>query len=311
MIDRVSTSSTAQNLINEYGRISERTVKLQNQISTGKVGDTLSDVKDKASVLVAAKQRSADTEAYMATSKEVLNRLDIQDTHLQELVDIGGKLRSAITDAVSTGHAPAMMQDVRSLYSQAAAILNTRVDGKYIYGGSRTDVAPVSATDLNALVAAPSVASVFNNTDFQQTQRVDENESVTVGMTASQIGTDLFQMFKDVGTFDAGANGPFGATLTGTQATFLSSQISAMTPINQGLTSLAAINGSRHEQVTNTVDRHTTMSAYFTKFIGDIEDVDLSSAIAKLNSDQVAAQASGRMIASLNQISLLNFLPAP
>jgi flagellin-like hook-associated protein FlgL len=39
--------------------------------------------------------------------------------------------------------------------------------------------------------------------------------------------------------------------------------------------------------------------------------VDLSSAIAKLNQDQVAAQASGRMIASLNQVSLLNFLPAP
>lgn len=309
MIDRVSSWSTAQNLINEYGRISERTVKWQNQISTGKVGDTLSDVKDKASVLVAAKQRSADTEAYMATSKEVLNRLDIQDAHLQELVDIGGRLRAAITDAAANGHAPAMMTEVRSLYSQAASILNTRVDGKYLYGGSRTDVPPVSATDLNALVAAPSVASVFNNTDFEQSQRIDENETVTVGMTASQIGTDLFQMFKDIGAYDTGANGPFGANLTGAQSTFLTTQIGAMTPVNQGLTSLAAINGSRHEQVTNTVDRHTSMSAYFTKFIGDIEDVDLSAAIAKLNSDQVAAQASGRMIASLNQISLLNFLP--
>lgn len=310
MIDRVSSWSTAQSLINEYGRIQDRTVKWQNQISTGKVGDHLADVKDKASVLVAAKQRSADTDAYLATTTEVLNRLNIQDTHLQQLVDIGGRLRSAIEDAVSTGHAPALMTEVRSLYNQAASILNTRVDGKYLYGGSRTDVAPVAATDLDALVAAPSVASVFNNTDFEQTQRIDENETITVGMTASQIGTDLFQMFRDIGSFDTGANGPFGGNLNGTQSTFLTSQISAMTPINQGLTSLAAINGTRHEQVTNTADRHTSMSAYFTKFIGDIEDVDLSEAVARLNQDQVAAQASGRMIAQLNQISLLNYLPS-
>jgi flagellin-like hook-associated protein FlgL len=50
------------------------------------------------------------------------------------------------------------------------------------------------------------------------------------------------------------------------------------------------------------------MSAYFTKFIGDIEDVDLSEAIARLNQDQVAAEAAGRMIAQVNQLNLLNFL---
>ena len=37
MIDRVSSWSTAQSLINEYGRIQDRTVKWQSQISTGKV----------------------------------------------------------------------------------------------------------------------------------------------------------------------------------------------------------------------------------------------------------------------------------
>ncbi len=51
------------------------------------------------------------------------------------------------------------------------------------------------------------------------------------------------------------------------------------------------------------------MASYFTKFIGDIEDADLATAVSKLNDDQVAIQASGKMIASLNQLSLLNFMP--
>ncbi|MEQ1754635.1 MAG: flagellin [Micropepsaceae bacterium] len=310
MLDRVGTLSFSQGLVNEYGRIQGRSVKWQTQISTGKVGDNLTDVKDKASVLVAAKQKSAGVDSFLSASKEVLNRLDVQDIHMRELVDISSRLRQAVSDAISTGHAPAMMDDVKNLYGQAVAIVNARIDGKYLYGGSRTDVAPVSATDLSSLVAAPSVDSVFNNSDFEQTQRIDENETITVGLTASNVATDLFQMFKDIGAFDAGVNGPFGSDLNAAQTSFLTTQNVALPAVHEGLTTIAALNGSRHSQVTATVDRHESMSAYFTKFIGDIEDVDLSAAIAKLNQDQVAAQASGRMIAQLNQISLLNFLPA-
>ena len=167
---------------------------------------------------------------------------------------------------------------------------------------------PVSATGLDSLVAAPTVSAAFNNTDFEQTQRIDENETITVGMNASGIATDLFQMFKDIGSYDAGVNGPFGSNLNSAQSSFLSTQIGAMAPINEGLTTLAAINGSRHAQVSATVDRHENMSTYFAKFIGDIEDVDLSEAIARLNQDQVAAEAAGRMISQLNRVSLLNYL---
>jgi flagellar hook-associated protein 3 FlgL len=186
--------------------------------------------------------------------------------------------------------------------------VNVRIDGKYLYGGSRTDQPPVNANDLAALVAAPTVDAVFDNTDYNQAQRIDENETVSVGMTASDIATDLFQMFKDIGSFDSGVNGPFGANLTAAQSSFLTTQNTAMPNVEQGLTTLAAINGSRHAQVTSAVDRHEGMSSYFAKFIGDIEDVDLGEAVARLNQDQVAAQAAGRMIAQVNQVSLLNYL---
>ena len=93
MLDRVGSWSMAQGLINEYGRIQSRTVNWQTQISTGKVGDQFADVKDKASVLVAAKQKFAETGSYLSATKEVLNRLDVQDLHLRELVDISGRLR--------------------------------------------------------------------------------------------------------------------------------------------------------------------------------------------------------------------------
>ena len=309
MLDRVSTFSFGQSLVNEYSRIQGRTVTTQNQIATGKVGDQYADAKDKAGVLAAAKMKSSDVEAFTSTTKEVLNTLNLQDLHLQQLSDISARLRSAIGDALAAGRAPALMEDVKNLYNEAVSLLNSRVDGKYIYGGSRTDQPPVNATDLTALVAAPTVADIFENTDLKQTQRIDDNETLETGLTASDVATDLMQTFKDIATFNAGVNGPFGMDTTAAQTTFLTTQHVALPDVQEGINTIAAINGTRHEQATVALDRHEGLAAYFTKFIGDIEDVDLAEAIARLNQDQVAAEAAGRMIAQVNQLSLLNFLP--
>lgn len=308
MLDRVGTWSYGQSLVGEYSRIQARTVVTQNQIASGKVGDQFADAKDKAGVLSAAKMKAAEVEGYTAATKEVLNRLNLQDLHLQQLSDLSARLRDAVGDALSTGHAPALMQDVKNLYAEAVTLLNTRLDGKYIYGGSRTEQPPVNATDLAALVAAPTIADIFDNTNLKQTQRLDENEILETGMTASDIATDLMQMFKDIATFDVGVNGPFGMNMTAAQTAFLTTQHIALPDVQTGINTLAAINGTRHEQATTALDRHEGLAAYFTKFIGDIEDVDLAEAVTRLNQDQVAAQAAGRMIAQLNQTSLLDYL---
>ena len=308
MLDRVGSWSFGQGLINEYSRIQARTLTAQQQIATGKVGDQFADVKDKAGVLASAKLKSSAIDTYLSTTKEVLNKLDVQDLHLRQLSDIAARLRAALGDAISTGRAPALMEEVKNLYNEAVSILNTRVDGKYVYGGSRTDQPPVNTPDLAALVAVPTVYDAFDNTPVKQTQRIDENEAIETGMLASDIGAGLLRMFKDIGTFDTSVNGPFGFQLTQAQTVFLNTTQAAMPAVQTDVNAFAAINGTRHAQVTAARDRHETMSAYFTKFIGDIEDVDLSEAVARLNQDQVAAQAAGRMIAQLNQFSLLDFL---
>jgi flagellar hook-associated protein 3 FlgL len=308
MLDRVGTLSISQGLITEYGRIQTRTVKLQSQISSGKIGDNLADVKDKASVLVAAKQRAAGVESLLAATKEVSTRLDLQDLHLQKLTDITTRLRVSVGDAISTGRAGAFMEEVRGLYAEAVGVLNDRMNGNSLYGGTRTDVAPVSATDLAALAAAPSVASVLRNSDQVMSVTIDQSETVTVGVTASEVATDLLQMFKDIAGFDQGPSGPLSSMLTPAQVTFLTSANVQIPSIQNGIAEFAALNGTRHEQVQRAAERHEAMSAYFAKFISDIEDVDLAEAVARLNRDQVAAEASGRMIAQLSETNLLKFL---
>lgn len=307
MLNRIGTFAYGQTLVNEFSRIQARTMTTQQQISTGKVGDQFADVKDKAGVLAAAKMKSAEVTSFTQATKEVMTRLNIQDLHLQELSDASARLRSAIGDAISTGHAPALSENVKTVFDEVVSILNTKVDGKYIYGGSRSDQPPVNVTTLQQLIAAPAIADIFDNTTVKQSQRVDNNETIETGLLASDIGTDLLQMIKDIATQDNAT--PFGTNLTAAQTTFLTTQHSALPNVQSGINTIAAINGTRYTQAEQTLDRHDTMASYFKKFISDIEDVDLATAVSNLNQDQVAAQAAGRMIAQMNQLSLLNFLP--
>ncbi len=308
MIDRVGSWSLHQSILSEFTRAQVRTAVTQQQIATGKVGDQYAAAKEKAGILATAKMKAADVEAYKATTNEALNRLNLQDIQLVQLSDLSARLRQAMGEALASGHAPAFMDEVSNLYEEAVTILNTKVNGQYIYGGSRSDQPPINATTLADLQAAAAVTDVFDNTDLKQSLRVDEAEMIETGLTASDIARDLFQMFKDIADFDVGVDGPFAFDMTQAQITFLSTTHAGVPAVQDGINAIAAINGSRHEQATSVMERHESMTNYFTKFIGDIEDVDVAAAVTRLNQDQVAAEATARMITQLNQLTLLNFL---
>ena len=71
--------------------------------------------------------------------------------------------KKAVGDAVANNDATTLMTQAQSIFDQASAILNSKdANGDYIYGGGKTDVAPVTvelaggAAGLARRVAAPS-----------------------------------------------------------------------------------------------------------------------------------------------------------
>ena len=54
--------------------------------------------------------------------------------------------------------------------------------------------------------------------------------------------------------------------------------------------------------------RHSDDITFLSIFISDIEEVDTAEAIARLNQDQVALEASLAVTAQLTRLTLLDFL---
>jgi len=310
-IERVATNTQAQTLISQIMQAQTTLDNTQNQVASGKVSTTYAGIGDKTAALEAAQSASDRTTAYQAATQLALNQTNLQDTQLTSLSDLANQWRSDVTAAVGNGDASTLMTEAQSVYQQAAQILNSQdANGNYLYGGDKNDTPPVTASTLSDLQALPSASAAFANGTVKSAVQVGDGETVQVGVLASDVGTQLLQSLKDVADFNAGPNGNFGSTVTTAQSTFLSGAIASATNAATSVNTAAAANGDVYNQLQDASSTQTSMSTLYQGFVSDIQDVDMGTAVTNLNQNQVALQAALQVTAQLNQVSLLNYLPA-
>ncbi|HXJ01335.1 MAG TPA: flagellin [Micropepsaceae bacterium] len=305
-IDRIGTAANAQLMLSQIQK-SEVTVNTDNQqVVTGKVANTYSGYGDKVAVMEAARTAAAHADANVATAQQASSRLDLQDTQLSQLGDLANQVRQTLTKAAADQDATSLMTQMQGYFNQATEILNAKDASGYIFAGDNNQVPPVSVTNLSDLAALGSPAAAFDNGTIKTTMRVGDNQTVQVGMLASDIGTQLFSMFQQVAQFDAGNT--FDTKTNAAQQNFLESTIQTSTNVSEGINQQTATNGINYQMVQNTVTRLQATSGVYKGFVSNIEDVDVAGALAKLNQDQVALQASFQLTSTLNKMSLLNYL---
>jgi flagellar hook-associated protein 3 FlgL len=310
-IERVATSTQSQTLMSQVMQAQATLDNTQSQVASGLVSTTYAGIGDKTAALEAAQSASDRTTAYQSATNLALNQVNLQDTQLSSLSDLANQWRTDVTNALGNGDASTLMTEAQSIFDQASTILNSKdANGNYLYGGDNNTTPPLTATSLSDLQALPSASAAFANGSVKSAVQVADGETVQVGVLASDAGTQLLQSLQDVANFNAGPNGNFGTTISSAQSTFLSSAIGSATDAATGINNVAAANGSVYSQLQDASSTQTSMSTLYQGFVSDIQDVDMGTAVANLSQNQVALQAALQVTAQLNQVSLLNYLPA-
>jgi len=310
-IERASTAGQSLYLLQQVMNASQQLGKTQVQVATGKVSTDYSGLGDKAALLEASRTAVNKADAYQANTTLALNQADLQDTQFSSLSDLANQLRSTLTKAVANNDGSNLMTTLQGIFDQASEILNGKdANGNYLYGGDKDNTPPLNVTTLAQLGSLSSASAAFDNGTVKKSVLVGDGQSVQVGVLASDIGTSLMQVMRDVANFDAGPSGNFagGQTLTQAQMDFLTSQIPATVSAASDVNAGAAGNGLVYNQLKNASDHQSSLSTIYKGFVSDLEDVDMPTAITKLNQNQTALQAALQVTATLNQVSLLNYL---
>jgi len=315
---RVSSYGNSQVLLGYMLQAQGRVLASQEQVSSGYKSQTYKGIARDSVALEGAKALQQRIETYVKNNRLIENRVDTYDIALRGLGDIADELRQDVTSAIANNSGTALIGKVRDLFNRAVDILNAQVDSRYIFAGSRTDTTPITIVSPDDLITAPSIAGLFANDSTQITAQLDDSLTVTYGVLASDVATELFTQMQRILQFDsgtlpsgAGAYAPAGAfqnPLTTNQKDFLLAELPGLKSMVDGVQDVVAANGVIAKSISDVQDRQGQTLITTKAFIGELRDVDAAEAISNLNRDQTALQASYQVVSQLSALNLLNFL---
>jgi flagellar hook-associated protein 3 FlgL len=313
-VDRVSTASQTAYFLSQIENAGSALDKTQEQIASTVNATTYAGFGTQAQVLTATISANARNSAYTTATTIASTQVDLQDTQLTSLSSLAQQLNTAISSAVANNDGTTLMSQAQNIFDQASAILNSKdANGDYIYSGGKTDTAPVTVSSLSDLAALPSVSSAFANGNLKKSVQVADGVNVPYGVTASDVGSGLMQALQSLAQFDAGATGNLdnASSLSSAQNTYLTGAIASTTTVTNNLNAATATNGYVSNRLTDAGTQQTSMNTLYKGFISNIQDTNMADAATQLSLNQTQLQAALQVTAGLNQLSLLNFLPAP
>jgi flagellar hook-associated protein 3 FlgL len=311
-IDRIATAQQSQYFLQQIENATGALNVTQQQIASGDNSTTYAGFGTQTQVLQATMSANSRNSAYQTATSLAVTQADIQDTQLTSLSSLATQLNTAVSTAISSNDPSTLMSQVQSIFNQAVSLLNSQdANGAYIYGGGNDSTPPVNVNSLSQLASLPSVSNAFTNGNNLKSVQVADGQTVTYGVTASGAASGLMQELQNIAQYDQGANGNFsGSTnLSGTQNSFLTGEMTAVSTVASNLNNATAQNGDNYSALTNAQTQQSTMATLYSGFISNIQDTNMAQAATQLSLDQTQLQAALQVTASLNNLTLLNYLP--
>lgn len=303
---RVSTYGNFQSALLDLMAAQARGRDAQTRISTQKNATDLQGFGRGSETLTALKSAQGRVKGFIEVNESVAARLAGQDLFFTWVTDGATGAREAIAEALAAGQFDGLMQTLEGHFQSAREGLNGKHNGQYLFAGGNSTQAPVEAETLADLTAAASIEALFSNDTLKARSRVDENSSVETGFLADEVGTELFEILRDIQAFHEAT--PISGASGEATRTFLTAQLERLDTAHAAVTETQARNGGLQNRIDGLLEAHDNRSLALENLIGDRTDADVAKAITDLELSQVAIQASAQVITSLRDTSLLYLL---
>ncbi|MEO7222551.1 MAG: hypothetical protein ABIY37_08765 [Devosia sp.] len=206
------TMYPVQNSLSLIGKMQQRFATLQTQLATGQKASTLAEMGSSRAFDLSIRARIGRIEGYQNGIDMVNMRLEVFDQVVARLDTVESNARAAISPSaygssnINFGTAPSL---ANSQLDEVLDLLNTDVDGRFLFAGGKVDQRPVESTSniLNG---------VGGKAGFKQvaTERLLADQGDGLGRLTLSVTTNEVDLAED------GAH-PFGfklSTLTATGA---------------------------------------------------------------------------------------------
>ena len=305
---KISTSLYFDRATQQLGGVQSRLTKVQEQLSTGLQIVKPSDAPDKASLVTRLESELARQSGYQDTLKAVNVRLTAEETALKNTSDVMFRIKElavqAANDTLGAQDRQSIALELGSLRDQILSLANSQdSNGNFLFSGSRAGEEAFSK-DSNGRI-------IYQGDRARMKVNVGDNRQMNLNLPGSDIFTRVVR--------DDGKGGKVGVDFFQalddlTQAV----KTADRTKMQRGIGEIDTLQMGVSEGLgqigadLSVVDMQTTVLDQVVLRLqttrSDIEDLDYTEAITRMNKDQLALEAAQSSFSKISQMSLFKFL---
>ncbi|MBZ9995687.1 flagellar hook-associated family protein [Mesorhizobium sp. BH1-1-4] len=343
----VSSAALTNAMRYQQMRMQADLVKATKESSTGKVADVGLALGGRTAQSVTFSRDLDRLNVVIDSNGLVAARLSSTQTSLGQLSNVAQTFLSSLTTASSGDNSDSLTQSTgQTAIQQLASILNTSVNGEYLFAGTNTDVKPI-----NDFTAAGSPAKAAFDASFVAKFGFTPADPAAANITAAQmddfITNDVTPQFLGAGWQANMSNATDQqivsrialneTTATSTSANsdgikklaMAAAMVSSLMSTNisqaakdtivsrsqllvgealSGISQVQSETGIVQKRVSDANDRMKTQVDLFERHILDLEAVDPAEAATRVADLTQHIETSFALTARLQQLSLLNYL---
>jgi len=308
MVMKVSTSMFFDNASKQLGSIQSSLAKTQTQLSTGKQINRPSDAPDKSSLITRLQSEMTRQASYQGNLNAVNVRLQAEDTALRNTSNVMYRFKElavqAANDTLSTADRNTLSFEMIQLREQILSMANSQdSNGNYLFAGSRVAQQPFGE-DAKGRV-------VYQGDQSRMLVPVGDNRQMNLNIPGSdvfvrlvrdddkgnKIGVGFFQALSDM--VDAVKN---------TDRPNIQRGIKELDRMQQGISDASAQLGTDMNVVDSQGGVLDEITLRLKTTLSDVQDLDYTEAITKMNKDQLALESAQSTFAKISKLSLFNYI---
>ena len=308
MVMKFSTIMFFDRASSQLANVQGSLAKTQEQLSTGKQITKPSDEPDKASLVTRLESEIARQKSYLGNIKSIEIRLMAGETALTSTSDVMFRMKElavqAANDTLGAADRRTISLEMTELLNQIVSLANSQdSNGNYLFAGSRVSQMPFSPDAKGVIVykgdQARMVVGVGDNR--RMNQNIPGSDAFTNVVRddgkGGRVGIGFFQAMGDL--IDA---------VKGSNRVAIQRGISEIDTLQQGLSDAIAQVGTDLNVVDSQNNVLDEITLRLKTTMSDIQDLDYTEAITKMNKDQLALEAAQSSFAKISKLSLFNYI---
>ena len=308
MVMKVSTSMFFDRASAQLANVQGNLAKTQEQLSTGKQITKPSDEPDKASLVTRLESEIARQKSYQESIKAIEIRRKAEETALNSTSDVMFRMKElsvqAANDTLGAADRKTIALEMTELRNQILSLANSQdSNGNYLFAGSRVSQMPFSP-DAKGVI-------VYKGDQARMVVGVGDNRRMNQNIPGSDAFTNVVRDDGKGGRVGIGffqAMGDLSEAVKSSNRVAIQRGISEIDTLQQGLSDATAQVGTDLNVVDSQNNVLDEITLRLKTTMSDIQDLDYTEAITKMNKDQLALEAAQSSFAKISKLSLFNYI---